>query len=121
MSEMTPSRTPICWHLLAVDEVFEKIRSGLQGLSGKEAEERLVEFGPNSLPERKVPTLASIFLHQFLSPLIYILLVAGCLSLLIGEKTDAIFIFAVILLNAGLGTFQEWKAEKSAADLQGLL
>jgi magnesium-transporting ATPase (P-type) len=111
----------IDWHLLDVDEVFEKIQSDLQGLSENEAAERLKEFGRNSLPERKPPGIATIFLHQFLSPLIYILLAAGSLSLLIGEGTDALFIFAVILLNAGLGTFQEWKAEKSAAALQNLL
>lgn len=121
MADDNPGRTPICWHLLALDEVFEKIQSSLQGLNQHEAAERLQEFGSNSLPEKKPPGFVTIFLHQFLSPLIYILLVAGCLSLLIGEKTDAIFIFAVILLNAGLGTFQEWKAEKSAAALQSLL
>ena len=111
----------IDWHLLEVDEVFEKTQSDLQGLSQSEATERLKEFGRNSLPERKPPGFATIFLHQFLSPLIYILLAAGSLSLLIGEVTDALFIFAVILLNAGLGTFQEWKAEQSAAALQSLL
>jgi magnesium-transporting ATPase (P-type) len=62
-----------------------------------------------------------IFLHQFLSPLIYILLAAAVIAVLIGDPTDAGFIFAVVLLNAGLGTFQEWKAEKSAAALQNLL
>ncbi|NIQ96257.1 MAG: ATPase, partial [Desulfuromonadales bacterium] len=82
---------------------------------------RQKQFGPNALPEKKPPGLALIFLHQFLSPLIYILLVAGGVSLAIGELTDAVFIFAVILLNALLGTFQEWKAEKSAAALQRLL
>ncbi len=111
----------IDWHLLVVNEVFEKILSNLQGLSENEAAERLKEFGRNSLPERRPPGIATILLRQFLSPLIYILLAAGSLSLLIGEITDALFIFAVILLNAGLGTFQEWKAEKSAAALQNLL
>jgi magnesium-transporting ATPase (P-type) len=120
MVESDFSSTPD-WHLLDVGEVFEKVQSDIEGLSEDEAAERLKEFGRNSLPEREPPGIATIFLHQFFSPLIYILLAAGSLSLLIGEITDAIFIFAVILLNAGLGTFQEWKAEKSAAALQNLL
>ncbi len=111
----------ISWHLLAESEVLAKVQSDLHGLSEQQAAERLREFGPNSLPEKKPPGLVVIFLHQFLSPLIYILLAAGAISLLIGEFTDALFIFAVILLNALLGTFQEWKAEKSAAALQVLL
>lgn len=111
----------IDWYLLGMDEVFEKVQSSPKGLTEQEAADRLKKFGRNSLPERKPPGVVTIFLHQFLSPLIYILLVAGSISLLIGEVTDAIFIFAVILLNAGLGTFQEWKAEKSAVALQNLL
>lgn len=109
------------WYQLSSDETLEKIGSTQAGLQPDEADRRLREFGPNRLPERKPPGLAVIFLHQFLSPLIYILLAAGAVSLLINEHTDAFFIFAVILLNAGLGTFQEWKAEKSAAALQRLL
>ncbi len=111
----------IAWHLLAESEVLAKVQSTHHGLSEQEVAERLAEFGPNSLPEKKPPGLLVIFLHQFLSPLIYILLAAGGISILIGEFTDALFIFAVILLNATLGTFQEWKAEKSAAALQVLL
>jgi len=111
----------IAWHALTIDEVFEKLRTDPRGLGETQVRERRREFGPNSLPEKKPPALPLIFLHQFLSPLIYILLAAGGVSLVIGELTDAGFIFAVILLNATLGTFQEWKAERSAAALQHLL
>lgn len=111
----------IAWHALTVAAVFEKLRTDGHGLAEEEVSLRLREFGPNALPEKKPPPLGIIFLHQFLSPLIYILLAAGGISLAIGESTDALFIFAVILLNAALGTAQEWKAEKSAAALQRLL
>ena len=111
----------VAWHALAVNEVFEKLQSGIHGLSAEQVLERQREFGPNALPAKKPPGLGIIFLHQFLSPLIYILLAAGTVALSIGELTDAVFIFAVILLNASLGTFQEWKAERSAAALQQLL
>ncbi len=122
-SPLPPARKKFSspWHQLSADDVLTRVHSSPQGLSASEAAERLQKFGHNRLPERKPPGLTSIILHQFFSPLIYILLAAGGLSLLIGEQTDALFIFAVILLNAGLGTFQEWKAEKSAAALQNLL
>jgi len=121
--EAAPSRNDdgVAWHALSQEDAFARLDSGKEGLDEDEAARRLREVGPNALPVKRPPSLPAIFLHQFLSPLIYILLVAGILSLAIGEQTDAAFIFAVILLNALLGTVQEWKAERSAAALQSLL
>jgi len=111
----------IAWQNLPVEAVFEKLQSGIHGLSVEHVLERQREFGPNTLPAKKPSGIGIIFLHQFLSPLIYILLAAGTVASLIGEWTDAAFIFSVILLNATLGAVQEWKAERSAAALQQLL
>jgi len=63
----------------------------------------------------------AILLHQILNPLIFILLAAAVASVAIGEGTDAVFILIVIALNSGLGAYQEYHAEKSAASLQRLL
>ncbi len=109
------------WHILSEDEVCEKCETTRRGLTQTEVERRQRIFGPNRLPAKQPPTVLAIFLRQFLSPLIYILIVAAGLSLFIGERTDAAFIFAILLLNAVLGTVQEWKAEQSAAVLQTLL
>lgn len=109
------------WHALDTSAVLQKIGSSTRGLSLQEVAARRDQFGANQLPSSPPPGIGLIFLHQFLSPLIYILLVAALVSLAIGELTDAGFIAAVILLNAMLGTFQEWKAEKSAAALRNLL
>lgn len=109
------------WHALEADTVLRRVESSPQGLDGRMADARTDQFGPNRLPATPPPGLGTIFLHQFLSPLIYILLAAAFVSVLIEEFTDAGFIAAVILLNAVLGTFQEWKAERSAAALQNLL
>ncbi len=109
------------WHALPLDELRVRVESSAEGLNEAQVAERLQRFGPNRLPVKPPPGVVAIFLHQFLSPLIYILLVAGIISLAIGERTDALFIFAVITLNAALGTMQEWKAERSAAALQNLL
>ncbi len=111
----------ISWHALAEDEVREKIETSQEGLTEAEAALRLREFGRNLLPGKPPPTVPAIFLHQFLSPLIYILLAAAAVSASLRDARDAGFILAVVLLNAGLGAFQEWKAERSAASLQQLL
>lgn len=116
-----PTSPNVPWHALDAAEVLARTQSCLQGLTAREATARLAQYGPNLLPSKPPPGLGLIFLHQFLSPLIYILIVAGLVSMAIGEWTDAGFIFAVILLNSVLGTFQEWKAERSAASLQQLL
>ncbi|MDD3622543.1 MAG: HAD-IC family P-type ATPase [Methanofollis sp.] len=109
------------WHALPDEEVLAAIRSSPQGLSAAEAEARLEVYGKNALPTRIPPSIFQVFLRQFKSPLISILLAAGSISLLIGETTDALFIFGVIFLNAILGMVQEWKAEQSAAALRALL
>jgi len=62
-----------------------------------------------------------LFLRQFLSPLIYILLLAAVVSLMLQEISDAAFIFAVLLINALIGTVQEYSAERSAEALRRLI
>ena len=62
-----------------------------------------------------------MFLGQFRSPLIYVLMAAALVSLLIREWTGAGFIFAVLLLDAGIGSYQEYSAEQAAQALQSLV
>ncbi|RYD03025.1 hypothetical protein N752_21685 [Desulforamulus aquiferis] len=109
------------WHATTEEEAVRKLDTNLNGLNENQVNERRQRYGSNILQVKEPPTLVGIFLHQFLSPLIYILLVAGVISVLLGEIVDAIFIFGVVLLNAIIGTVQEWNAEKSAAALQNLL
>jgi magnesium-transporting ATPase (P-type) len=109
------------WHACSDEELYRRLRTSTQGLNQTEVEERLREYGRNILPGKKAPSLLQVVLHQFKSPLIYILLIAGVVSLLMGDVKDSLFIFAVILLNAAIGTVQEWRAEKSAHALQSLL
>ncbi len=111
----------VAWHALSPEEALKRLKSAEGGLSAEEARQRRERLGPNLLPSKEPPGLLAILLHQFKSPLIYILLVAGAVSLLMRETTDAVFIMAVLVLNAGIGTWQEWRAERSAASLQKLL
>jgi calcium-translocating P-type ATPase len=118
----SPSPEPrIAWHSLDPEKVFERLSATRNGLDPQEVQARLLHYGENVLPTREPPTLLGIFLQQFKSPLIYILLAAAAVSLVLQEFTDAGFIFIVLLLNATLGTIQEWNAERSAAALQKML
>lgn len=109
------------WHWLPSAEVIKQLKSDMiQGLSLHEAKERLHQFGPNELPAPKRRTLLSIFLHQFLSPLIYLLLVASGIAFFIGEARDALVILVVVILNAIIGAYQEGRAEQSLEALRRL-
>ena len=98
-----------------------------RGLSRQDAERRLVQFGPNALPDpRQVPRWRQ-WLEQFKSPLIYVLLFALILDLCLwlwqgAERwpVESISIGLILLLNAGLGVYQEGKAEQALARLRAL-
>lgn len=97
------------------------------GLSSEEVRRRLQQYGPNSLPEKPPKTLWKRFLQQFKSPLIYILLAALVIDLMIwiieGAKSfpaESIAIAFILLLNAGLGVYQEGKAEAALQRLKAL-
>lgn len=109
------------WHVAPLADLFTLLESRAAGLSSAEAAARLQSYGPNELP--RPPALAwwQILLRQFGSPLIYVLLLAAVLSILAGDFTDAVFIAFVLLLNAGIGGYQEWRAEQSTRALQQLL
>jgi len=93
----------------------------IKGLSTEQAKEKLVSHGSNILPEHKLPGPIKIFFRQFLSPLIYILLIAAAVSLWLDEKIDAAFIFFVLLANATIGMIQEYTAQKAASSLKKLV
>jgi magnesium-transporting ATPase (P-type) len=90
------------------------------GLGADEARSRLAQFGPNALPEAPRGSLLWVFLRQFQSPLVYLLLVAAAVALALGELSDALVIVAVVVLNAAIGTFQEGRAERSLAALRSV-
>lgn len=109
------------WHALPGQEALHRLDSRPEGLSDAEAAARLDAQGRNVLPEPVVSSRVAVFLRQFRSPLIYILLAASGVSLALGEWSDALFIFAVLLLDAGIGAVLEWRAETSAAALKKVL
>ncbi len=106
------------------DEVLLDLGVGPQGLSTKEAQERLAKYGPNKLKEGEKPTLLQRFIAQLKDPMLIILMVAAAVSGLTGvlagepEWAEVIIILTVVLLNAVLGVFQESKAEAAIEALQ---
>ncbi|MFN5169897.1 MAG: cation-translocating P-type ATPase [Cyclobacteriaceae bacterium] len=110
------------WFACSSEEVIRALNSSPSaGLSLTEVESRIKSNGYNRIPEPRGKSLAYIFFHQFLSPLIYVLMAAGVVSWVAGEWQDGTFIFFIIILNAVLGTYQEWRAEESAAALRSMI
>ncbi|PXX89548.1 hypothetical protein DIT71_13535 [Marinobacter vulgaris] len=91
------------------------------GLSRQEASARLEKFGYNQLPAPPMPGVVQLFARQFLSPFIYILLIASAVSFALGQNPSGVFILIVLLINAVIGTVQEFSAQKAAAALKQMM
>ncbi len=90
-----------------LEKLYERLKSRPEGLSSLEAEERLRVIGPNSLQPPKRGKQLILFLSQFKSPLIWLLIAAAFLSFFLGGHTDASIIVAIVVLSGLLGFFQE--------------
>ena len=102
---------------MSAEDVLARHGSAAAGLSAQEAAKRLAADGPNELKEGKRISPFQIFLGQFKSLIIWILIAAGVISGVLGEVVDAIAILAIVVLNAVIGFYQEFNAEKSIAAL----
>jgi magnesium-transporting ATPase (P-type) len=115
-----PPPTPPPWHATSSPEVLAWLAADEQGLTVEEAGARLARHGANVLPaERRIP-LWRIFLRQFQSPLIYILIAAAITSFGLGKREDASVILIVVLANALIGSIQEGRARHSMDSLRKL-
>jgi Ca2+-transporting ATPase len=106
------------WFNQAADAVLIQLGTAATGLSAAEAARRLAADGPNELPAGQGISPWRIFCAQFKSTVIWILIVAGVLSAVLGEAMEAGAILAVVVLNAVIGFYQEFKAGRSIAALQ---
>ena len=104
----------------SVEEVLREQESSSGGLSNAQAADRLKKYGPNALVEGKKKGVLQVFLEQFKDLLVVILIVAAIISMLSGQGESTIVIFAVLILNAILGTVQYFKAEKSLESLKAM-
>jgi len=101
------------WHNISSDEALLALDSKRSGLTETEAKARLLQYGPNELRGKKKTPPILVFLRQFLSPLIYVLLVAAIISVVVEHFIDAGVILGVLLLNAVAGFMQETRAERA--------
>lgn len=109
------------WYKVSAKSVCEELGVDVDsGLSHREAAKRLASYGPNELAKKKKETILLIFLRQFKSPLIYILILAAGVVFALGQVIDALVILAVLILNSVIGAFQEGKAKNSLEKLKSL-
>lgn len=106
------------WHSFSLEKTFNKLESSDRGLSLDAVRERIKQYGQNALPEEKPHSKLRLFLNQFQSPLIYILLVASIIIFLMGETMDSYVILTVLLFNAFVGVVQEGKAQNTLLALK---
>ena len=109
------------WHTISLAEVFSKTESRKEGLTNSEVNQRLKEFGHNVLPQEKPYSKIRLFLSQFNSPLMYILLATVVISLSLKHYSDTIFIAVVLLINTIVGFYQENKANQSLLALKKMI
>ena len=99
------------------NEVLKELSGTDKGLTEAAAEERLREYGPNTLRQRPRSSAFLLFLSQFKSPVTLLLIGAAILSLALGDTTDAVIILVIILISSMLGFWQEKGASRAVAEL----
>lgn len=109
------------WHALSIETILRELKASKNGLSEKEAKERLHRFGLNKLPEEEPVSKLKIFFEQLKSPLIYILVIAGFVTLVLQDWTDSVVIFAAVFLNSIIGYFQENKTSRILLKLRKVI
>ena len=114
--------TTLDWHILSPEAaLLEQASDAISGLSQKSVAERLSRYGLNRLTEKSQRPVWHLLLSQFKSFLILVLLVAAMLAAMIGDLQDGAVLLVVVVINALLGFYQEFQAEKSLAALKTLL
>ena len=109
------------WYQMTRDELFTKLKTDENGLTNKEANQRLEKFGNNTLPKKKKDSVLKIFLNEFKNPILILLLVAVIASLIGNEPIEALAIILIVLVDVSLGTYQENKANNTAEALSRLV
>ncbi|MHB9019889.1 MAG: cation-translocating P-type ATPase [Minisyncoccota bacterium] len=113
-----PSITEKSFWALPIHECLNILETSQEGLSEEEAKKRSYIFGLNAIPEKSKITKTKILLNQLKSPLIFILLIAGGVTLFLKDFTNASFIISAAFINCLLGFYQENKAETALSHLK---
>ncbi|MCE8425566.1 MAG: cation-translocating P-type ATPase [Candidatus Methanoperedens sp.] len=108
-------------HTMSIATSFEALNTKIDGLTTEEATKRLQEYGYNELEEAPKKNILSKFLYQFTSIMIFVLIAAAIIAALLGKWVDASAIATILILNAILGTVQEYRAEKAIDALRKMV
>ncbi len=103
---------------LTSDQLFAALHTSQNGIRQTDAEDRIQQYGPNSLKAQGQTTAFWLLLSQFKSPLVLILIFAAIVSAFVGEWTDAVIVLAVVIGSTMLGFAQEYRASKAVAQLR---
>ncbi len=106
------------WHMLKVEELFDKLNSTPKGLGSAEAASRLAVYGPNRIQAERRASPWKLLLEQFKNVLIITLLIATALSAFLGHGIEAVAIAVIVLFAVLLGFVQEFRAERAIEALR---
>lgn len=114
--------TKTSWHAISIDEVLNLLKSNAsEGLSHEEAVSRQLKYGENKLPRGRQTQWWEFLLRQFLSPLVYILLIAAALTSWLREWADTAVILLSVIVNTAIGFYQEFEANKLLEKLKNIV
>lgn len=106
---------------LSESKLVDFLKTSNDGLSEDESKNRLKQYGPNIFKNNKKNTIPKLLLKQFKSSLIYLLVIATILAFILGDLSDGLIILIILIINTGLGFFQEYKSENAVEKLQKLV
>ena len=109
------------FYAMTIEEVFHRVQTSKEGLSEKEAHNRLQKYGKNGLPKKAKQSIWEIIFQELLDPIVLLLLVAIIASLFIGEVVDAIVILLIVGVDLAIGTYEENKANNTMEALEKLI
>lgn len=108
------------WHTIEIEEVYNLLATSVEGLTEETVLEQRKQFGTNEIKKSPSLNLVTLFLQQFTSLVVLLLLAAALTTALLGEWTDAVVILSIVTLNAVIGFYQEYSAEKALTALKSL-
>lgn len=103
------------------NELISKLKTSLSGLTDTESDNRLSLYGPNVFKRDSKNGILKLILKQFKSSLIYLLILATLLAFILKDYSDGIIILVILVINTGLGFYQEYKSENAVEKLQKLV
>jgi magnesium-transporting ATPase (P-type) len=121
MKSSKPEDRSVAWHNLSAEHVGAHLKTSLAGLDEREAQERLLQHGPNGLPEAARRSAVLRFLLHFHNVLIYVLMGSAAITAFLGHWVDTGVILAVVIANAVIGFVQEGKAEQAMNAIRHML